>query len=188
MTNNINSENNINKNRILKAFRDYVITIAVALTVSFVVCQFVRPVKVVGQSMKQTLNDGDFLLLNKIAYKKEAPKYKDIVVIEAGSNFDVKYIIKRVVGVPGDKIDIVGSEVRVNGEILDEEYINKDEVPYGDYDIHLTLSDEEIFVMGDNRNHSSDSRSQRVGAINYKEKVMGKILFRFLPFDKIPEY
>ena len=188
MENKIKSVNEIKKNGKLEIFRDYAITIIIALTISFVVCQFVRPTRVVGQSMEQTLSNGDFLLLNKTAYKKEAPKYKDIVVIEAGSNFDVKYIIKRVIGVPGDKIDIVGSEVRVNGEVLDEEYINKDEVPYGDYDIHLTLRDEEIFVMGDNRNHSSDSRSQRVGAINYKEKVMGRIAFRIFPFEKIPQY
>ena len=178
----------ISKNEKLDFVKDFVRIVVISLTLAFIVSQFVRPVLVIGKSMNTTLNDKDALVLDRRAYKNEAPKYKDIVVIEAGSNFDLKYIIKRVIGVPGDRIDIVGSEVRVNGQVLDEPYINQAEKPYGDYDIHLTLNDEEIFVMGDNRNHSTDSRSQRVGAINYKDNVMGKVVGRAFPFKAIPEY
>lgn len=180
----LNKINKVNINDI----KHYILVVVASLFISFLITQFVRPVNVEGRSMEKTLKNNDKLILDMRAYKTEAPKYKDIVVIDAGDNFDVKYIIKRVIGVPGDKIDIVGSEVKINGVVLDEPYINKDEVPYGDYDIHLTLSDEEIFVMGDNRNHSMDSRSQRVGAINYKDNVKGKILCRVYPFEKLPQY
>ena len=115
------------------------------------------------------------------ASKNHKPKEKDIVIIQRND----KLIVKRVIGEPGDEVEIVDNKVYINGNELNEDYINKDDIMTNCPDIKVTLDTDEIFVMGDNRNHSLDSRDSRVGVINYKKDVVGKIVFRVFPISHL---
>ena len=152
-----------------------------ALLVSILISQFTQLVTVSGKSMEGKLQDNDKLIISKIAYNKTSPQYKDIVII----NKNGYKIIKRVIGVPGDHIKITSNKVFINGEELIEEYINNKEKIENSCDIDITLKDDEIFVMGDNRNYSLDSRDSYIGIINYKKNVIGKVLFSVYPFKEI---
>lgn len=169
------------KNKLMKSIKEWGFIVSIALVLSIVISQFVQVVTVSGQSMKNTLNDSDKLIMSKIAYKNHKPKYKDIVIIQRND----KLIVKRVIGEPGDEVEIIDNKVYINGNELNEDYINKDDIMTNCPDIKVTLDTDEIFVMGDNRNHSLDSRDSRVGVINYKKDVVGKIVFRVFPISHL---
>jgi signal peptidase I, bacterial type len=173
------------KNSVAETIKEYAKVIIAAIVLSFIISIFVKPAQVVGDSMTNNLHNNDMLLLNKIAYKSHAPNYKDIVVIKANIN-DAEYIVKRVIGTPGDKIQIKDNKVFVNGKALDEEYIK--EPMNNNMDMDIDVPEGKIFVMGDNRNNSLDSRDPSVGLIDYKEAVVGKVMFRMYPFKGIPKY
>lgn len=155
----------------------------ITLMVLFMILRFFVPIMVVGNSMRKTLEDGEILILYKKAYIRRAPKYKDIVIIKVSDSFNSETIVKRVIGAPGDHIVIKDSKVYINEQLLEEDYINNEEEVTGGYDIDITLKEDEIFVMGDNRNHSSDSRNPNVGVINYKRDVLGKIIYSLSDFE-----
>ena len=146
-----------------------------------------RIVLVEGPSMSSTLSDGDRLIISHLNYK---PQRGDIVVLNStGLN---KTIIKRCIGVGGDtvRIDYSDSSVTVNGEKLDESYIDErmkvqpmfDQDYYKDGTVYeYNIPEGKIFVLGDNRNHSTDSRSYFVGLVDESD-VLGKAVFRLLPF------
>ncbi len=136
-----------------------------------------RAVGVEGTSMNPTLNDGDWLAVTAIDYG--GINHGDIVVITQPWRRHVP-IIKRVIGVEGDRIDIdfVSGVVAVNGVILEEKYIlQKTHLKY-DVVFPVTVPENCVFVMGDNRNNSLDSRSDKVGLIDMKY-VLGRAFFRF---------
>jgi len=155
----------------------------VTLMSLFLISRAFVPVIVVGNSMRKTLENGDILILYKGAYVKQAPKYKDIVIIKVNDDFNEDTIVKRVIGTPGDRIVITDDKVYINGDLLTEDYINNEELVAGNYHIDITLEKNEIFVMGYNRNHSSDSRNPNLGVINYKEDVIGKIIYSLSDFE-----
>lgn len=169
------------KNLFVKSIKEWGSIVFVALVISIIISQFAQVVTVSGQSMENTLNDSDKLVMSKIAYKNHKPKYKDIVIIRTND----KLIVKRVIGEPGDKVEIVDNKVYINGNELKEDYINKNDQMTNSPEIKVTLDDNEIFVMGDNRNHSLDSRDSRVGIINYKKDVVGKIIFKVFPMTHL---
>ncbi|CDM70148.1 putative Signal peptidase I [Clostridium bornimense] len=169
------------KKELIKSIKEWGFIVLIALVISIIISQFVQVVTVSGQSMKNTLNDSDKLVMSKIAYKNHKPKYKDIVIIQRKD----KLIVKRVIGEPGDKVEIIDNKVYINGNELIENYINEDDKMNNCPEIKVTLNDDEIFVMGDNRNHSLDSRDSRVGVINYKKDVVGKIVFRVFPMSHL---
>lgn len=137
-----------------------------------------RVVGVTGTSMVPTLGDGDWLAITGITTKVERG---DIVVITQPWERDIP-IIKRVIAKSGDTLDINfdTGEVTVNGEVLDEPYIN--ETTHLQYNARLpmTIPEGYLFVMGDNRNNSLDSRSAKVGLVD-ERYVLGKAFFRFYP-------
>lgn len=142
---------------------------------------FFRDVTVEGASMSDTLHDGDRLIVSVIGY---TPKCGDIVVITHGKNHD-EPIIKRVIAVGGQKLSINydTGEVAVDGVLMKEYYIKGKTVSIQNrLDIPEVIEDGYVFVMGDNREHSLDSRSSDIGLIPV-ENIVGKVIFRIYPFD-----
>ncbi len=132
-----------------------------------------------GASMETTLYDGDNLILNKISYRFSDPERFDIVVFPVEDD----YYIKRVIGLPGEKVDIRDGKVYINGEELTSDVYGREPIIYpGMVDLPLTLDEDEYFCMGDNRNNSNDSRD--LGPIS-REELQGKIWVRIFPFNKM---
>ena len=158
-------------------WRDLFETILMALVLFVLLNAITSRVKVFNISMQPTLKQGYLLLVNKMAYKLGDPKYGDVIVFHYNGDKQEDYI-KRVIGLPGDKVDISGGVVRVNGNALTEPYIM--EVP--NYSGTWTVPAGELFVLGDNRNHSSDSHQWGFVQASW---VVGKALFIYYPLDAI---
>lgn len=159
---------------------------AICTTVILLVFSYVARLTVVeGTSMEDTLHDKDYLIVQGAGY---TPHRGDIVVIHKISAPSYQRpIIKRVIALGGDTVDIDFDTwtVYVNGEALDEPYTNLEAgILYSDLKFPLTVEEGKIFVLGDHRNHSSDSRVAQLGQID-ERCVVGRAIFRILPFDKI---
>jgi len=173
------------KNKVLKElFMDAIYLLAIFL-VSFLLVKYVGQRTIVdGSSMNPTLENGDNLWVNKIGYAFSDPQRFDIVVFPPDEKDGNTYYIKRVIGLPGETVQIgLDGTIYINGEALEESYgkeiIDPDHI-YRAID-PITLGDDEYFVMGDNRNNSIDSRFLSVGNVK-KDAIIGKAVFRFYPF------
>lgn len=155
--------------KVIKELIPYIlIIVAVVLIRTFII----TPVKVDGDSMKETLNDNDILLL----YKLGSIKRFDIVVLDEA--YDNEKIIKRVIGMPGETVSIKNDKIYINGKVIDNSFA------YGttsDVD-KIELGEDEYFILGDNRLISKDSRY--FGPVT-KGEIIGKVVFRLFPFNKI---
>ena len=152
----------------IKEISPYVLIVVVIVVIRIFIA---TQVKVDGDSMYNTLNDNDFVLLSKLS---SIDRF-DIIVLKENDNNAT--IIKRVIGMPGDKVKIRNNKIYINNKIIEDEYA------YGetsDYD-EITLGDDEYFVLGDNRLISKDSRY--FGAIK-KSDIKGKAVFRLFPFTR----
>ena len=130
----------------------------------------------VGQSMEPTLASGDRVLTNRLIYHMTSPKRGDLVVFKPNGNENSHYYIKRVIGLPGEGIQIVDGFIYINGEVLVEE-IKFDKMEYaGTAEEEITLGENEYFVLGDNRNASEDSRNAEIGMIK-KQDIASKAWF-----------
>ncbi len=132
-----------------------------------------QPFVVDGISMEPTYHNGEYLIVNKLVYKLEKPNRGDVVVLRPPDAQDVTYI-KRIIGLPGDTIKISSGNVYVNGQILNESYLaSGDTTTTTNTNLSqgIKLADNEYWVMGDNRNHSSDSR---VFGPLPKDNIVGK--------------
>ncbi|MEQ8675105.1 MAG: signal peptidase I [Aggregatilineales bacterium] len=132
-----------------------------------------------GPSMQPNFHDGQFLIISRINYLIGEPERGDIVVFHYPGDTEQDYI-KRVIGVPGDIVEIIDTFVYVNGVQLNEPYINEACDLSHCPDDRWELGDEEFFVMGDNRNRSSDSRSASVDLVR-REFIVGEVLIRYWP-------
>lgn len=168
------------KSSFLQELFEWSKAIAVAVVLALLINQFVFVmVRVEGSSMSPTLESQDRLVVTKLFYQ---PKAKDIVVVK--SHALGKRIIKRVIAVPGDEIELreETGDVLVNGEVLEEPYIKEKLRSAGTlYNYPLVVPEGYVFVMGDNRNNSQDSRN--LGLIAY-EDVIGRAALRVAPFSK----
>ena len=160
-------------------------TIAFALAIAILLTSLIRPTLVKGYSMYPTIEPYNYLIVNKIPYLTGKPSYGDIVVFTANiysEEGEGKYLIKRVIGLPGDTVEIKGGVVYRDGKALKEDYIYGDTTP-GEMEM-VTVSADCIFVMGDNRPTSLDSRDPAIGQIPI-EDIMGRADLRLFPFDEI---
>ena len=159
--------------------------LVMALVSLILVFTFVgRIIGVDGQSMVPTLHHRDMLLLQSVGY---TPEQGDVVVLTKEFATVTQPIVKRVIATGGQTVDIdyATGIVTVDGVVLDEPYINEPmETPISQYEsiTHVTVPEGSIFVMGDNRNHSSDSRDERLGVVD-ERYVLGRALFVLLPFS-----
>lgn len=152
--------------------------IVIVLAVLFVVFVAQRT-RVVGSSMEPTYHDGDQLIVNKILYRFSKPKRNDVIVFEMD---DERHLIKRVKGLPGDTVQVKDGSIYINGKIQKEEFPQMDAC--GSAATPLTLGKDEYFVLGDNRNHSSDSRE--FGPVK-KKQITGKAWIRIWKAKKRSE-
>lgn len=144
-----------------------------------------QPNQVRGASMEPTFLSGDYIFTSKVTYKMRSPERGDVIVFNSPRNPDIEYI-KRIIGLPGDKIDITNSDVRVNAKLLDENYIAARTPLWEngfikDGEVFVVPKDM-LFVMGDNRPRSSDSRE--FGPIPISS-VIGQVFYRYFPSDKM---
>ncbi len=177
------TEENTKKKKV-KEVLEYAESLTVVFAVMLLIFTFIaRPATVDGESMLPTLRNGERLVISNLFYE---PAPGDIVVLcgeadrEEGRN-----LIKRIIAVGGQTIDIdfETGEVTVDGEMLDEPYILERTHLDEGTEFPLTVPEGEVFVMGDNRNGSRDSRSLSVGTVK-EEYIVGRVLFRFFPFDR----
>lgn len=169
----------------IKSILEMVKTVAVAIVIALIITAFFDPTLVKGYSMYPTIQPNNFLVINKIPYMNGEPKHGEIVVFKAEIatlGDSEKDLIKRVIGVAGDKIYISNGTVYRNGEALKESYIYMGTTP-GDM-AEITVEKGKIFVMGDNRPVSLDSRDKRLGQVDVKA-VLGRADIRLFPFNEI---
>ena len=150
--------------------------IVITLFIAFVIvyCAGMK-VTVVGNSMEDTLEDGETVFVNRLTYHLTDPKAGDVIVFLPNGNENSHYYIKRVVAVPGDTVQIIDGVLYVNGEMFDEEDTEAIQNP-GLAEEEITVGEGEFFVLGDNRNSSEDSRYANIGSIK-KEYIVGKVWF-----------
>ncbi|WP_312371689.1 signal peptidase I [Lachnoclostridium sp.] len=135
-----------------------------------------------GESMEITLQDEDKVVINKMAYTFRNPKRYDVIVFKQSGNEHSYYNIKRVIGLPGERVKILDGVVYINGEVLAEPMVvDPIRIP-GLADEEFTLDEDEFFVLGDNRNNSEDSRFANIGNV-VKDDIIGKAWIRLKPFD-----
>lgn len=139
---------------------------------------FARPTLVQGRSMDPCLNDNNLLLSERISISKKRVSRGEIITFDA-SPAEKSIYIKRIIGIPGDKVKIDDGKVYINGKQLNEPYLKEGTVTEGHVDI--VVPPEEVFVLGDNRGVSNDSRY--IGCIKFS-KIKGHPYYRLLPFNK----
>jgi signal peptidase I len=171
-------------------FLDFLETIVVSLAIFAVVYIFLfQPHQVDGHSMDPNFDDKEYILTDKISYRIHPPKRGDVVVFHSPADERVDFI-KRIIGVPGDTIKVMGGYVYLNGQKLEEQYINDPgKVLAGRYmreGYEIEVVPGQYIVMGDNRLHSSDSREW--GPVSLPA-IVGRAFFRYWPisdFGSIP--
>ena len=174
------------ENTIVKEILGWVLYIAIIIGATYLIVNYVgQRTRVIGSSMEATLHEGDNLIVDKISYRFRDPERFEIIVFPFKYKENTFYI-KRIIGLPGETVQIIDGEVYIDGEVLNESYgLEKiDEDRKGIAAKPITLGEDEYFVLGDNRNNSSDSRDQSVGLLK-KEDMMGRAWIRIWPLNNI---
>ena len=168
---------------ILGELLSWLIYIVIVVILSLGIITFIgQRTKVSGHSMETTLSDGDNLIVDKISYRFRDPERFEIIVFPFQYE-EHTYYIKRIIVLPGETVQVIDGYVYINGEMLDENYGLEVMDDPGIAEEPITLGEDEYFVLGDNRNHSSDSRDPSVGVL-HRDDIMGRAWIRIWPFDK----
>lgn len=158
--------------------------IGIVLAITFLIITYVgQRTHVSGRSMENTLSHGDNLIVDKITYRFKDPERFDIIVFPFRYQENT-YYIKRIIGMPGETIQIADGVIYINGEVLKESYGREVIRDPGIAAEPIELGEDEYFVMGDNRNESADSRDPSVGVIHRKDMI-GRAWVRIWPLNKI---
>ncbi len=155
---------------------------AVIFLAYFIVNYALERTSMVGISMETTLSDKDHIIINKFSYRFTDPKRFDVIVFKKSGKEHSYYDIKRIIALPGEKLQIKDGIIYINGEAT-EEVVNVE--PMGNYGLaaeEILLEENEYFVLGDNRNNSEDSRFASVGMIR-REEIIGEAFIRTSPFN-----
>lgn len=175
------------RKKIIKEIIIWVVEIiAVILLAYFLVEYAAEKTTVVGESMETTLQEGDKVIINKLAYRFSKPKRFDVIVFKQSGKEHSYYNIKRIIGLPGETVQIKDGVVYINGEPITEksavDVINNPGLAVEP----ITLEDKEYFVLGDNRNLSEDSRFANIGNV-VLDDIIGKAWIRLKPFNFVNE-
>lgn len=169
--------------RIRKIFI-WILQIAIAVFLAYIcVSSLGQRVVVSDDSMEPTLSSGDKILMNTAAYKLSSPSRGDIIVFRTGSEEEETLQIKRVIGLPGETIQIRDGQIYIDGTVYEEENNFETIVNPGTAEETVELGTAEYFVLGDNRNNSEDSRYPNIGLVQ-RENIVGKLWLRYSPFDQ----
>lgn len=193
----------------LREVLEWIMTIGITIIVTlFVLGNIFSMTEVNGESMEPTFVDGEKIFIYKLGYSFSQPKAGEIAILSKSEskkgiiintitegkdiidniyskitkNIEVKYIIKRVIAVPGDVVDIKDGYVTVNGQKLEESYVRGQTFENSNFSYPLTIPENKVFVLGDNRENSTDSRM--LGLIDY-EQIKGKVVFRLWPVKRV---
>ena len=163
---------------VMKFIVDIVLIICAAY---LFVMAFFTNVNVVGHSMNDTLNDGDVALINKVAYDFGTPDRYDVIAFEPKVANVSEYYIKRIIGLPGETVQIKDGRVYIDGSLLKNDVIDMQIYNAGIASEPVKLGANEYFVLGDNRNNSDDSRFSNAGLVSL-DSIIGKIWLVAYPF------
>jgi signal peptidase I len=171
------------KKMIIKETISWILTLGSAVIIALCIRGFVfEPVRVDGHSMQDTLQDTELMFVTKYDYILGEPESGDVVICKYPNR--TKNFVKRLIGLPGDTIEIKNNIVYRNGEAIDEFYLTPERNDSPSYSTMgaIVLGDDEYFVMGDNRDNSHDSRFSDVGPLT-RNQIKGHVRFVFFPFD-----
>ena len=164
------------KNKLVNNIISFVLIIGLALLIKIFIFS---PIKVNGDSMVPTLNDGDIMILNEIGYRFNGVERFDIVVAKV----DGERYIKRIIGLPGEKLEYRNNELYIDDKLVVENFKHGDTEDFNIEEIGLDkIPENSYFIIGDNRGNSKDSRV--IGAV-HKSKIMGKTKLIVFPFDRV---
>lgn len=177
------AENNKNS-KWLPVIKEIIIYGIIFIVIVFIVPRYVVQKTIVeGDSMETTLHEGDRLLLDKVTYHFKNPERFDIIVFYPYGKETDEYFVKRVIGLPGETLQIIGEDIYTNGEKLEENY-GKDPIRNpGIAEEPITLEEDEFFLLGDNREISWDSRYEDIGLV-HRDLIAGRTIFRIRPLNK----
>ena len=149
--------------------------IAIVCLIAFVGVRFFgQRVSVIGSSMEPVLQNGDITLINELSYNMGTPKRGDVIAFKPNGNENAHYSIKRIIGLPGENIEIISGDIYVDGKKLEEEYTTTEILDAGIVEEAVKLGNNEYFVLGDDRQNSEDSRMANIGNVKRTE-IHGKV-------------
>lgn len=156
----------------------WLIVIGAAIFAAWAITEYcIEKTNMTGNSMEPALEDGNMILINRLSYRKEDPERFDVIVFNISGKEHDYYGIRRVIGLPGEKVQIKDGYVYINDELLTEENAVEPMQVYGLAENPIYLDDDEFFVLGDNRNDSLDSRYTGMGNVP-RESIIGKAWIR----------
>lgn len=165
-----------------KEVLSWIEVILIAAAIAFVVNKFILAnSQVPTASMETTINTGDRVFGSRLTYLFEDPQRGDVIIFRWPDNEKI-YFVKRIIGLPGDSVDVKDGAVYVNGEKLDEPYIR--EPMWNEEPLHFDVPEDAYFCMGDNRNNSLDARYWENTYV-YRDKIIAKVLIRYWPGIKV---
>lgn len=171
-------------NKAMELLRELIIYALIIIVCVHVVPKYViQRTIITGHSMENTLQDKDNVLVEKLFFRLSDPERFDIVMFYPYGQEAEEYYVKRVIGLPGETVQIIGEDIYINGEKLEENF-GKQPITYqGIAEEPLTLAEDEFFLMGDNREVSFDSRYEEIGPV-HRDLLAGKAVLRIWPLGE----
>ncbi len=174
--------------------KSLLVDIVIAILLASAVLYFIRPTIVKQTSMENTLHPNDYMIMYRQAYRSKTPERGDIIIFQSDLEDEEtgldKLLIKRVIGLPGDEIEIIDDQLFINGKYYEEDYLKDGYTPAFEIPLEgesYIVPEDSYFCMGDNRVGSIDSRRAEVGCVKF-DQIVGKVVLRLFPFNRIRRF